>query len=994
MKNSLIKGLMVFLTMLCTSLTYSQEVSGTVSDPSGPLPGATILVKGTTNGVQTDPDGKFTIRNVGSDAILVFSYIGLKTQEVNVAGKKTINVILKDDSAELKEVVVIGYGTVKKKDATGAVESIKAADFNKGVTTSPEQLLQGKSAGVQVTQASGEPGGSNTVKIRGTSSIRSGSEPLYVVDGVPIGGGNVSSGTTDVGVGAQTAKNPLNFINPSDIASMDVLKDASATAIYGSRGANGVIIITTKKGTKGAGQLVLNTSYTTATIAKDYDLLNAAEFKAANPTADFGSSVNAFDAILRTAVTKQIDLAYSGGGDNGTYRYSMGYTDQEGIVKNTGLTKYNLGSSITHSMFDNKLKFEGNIQTSFIHDKATSLSDNVGAEGDLFVSAVKWNPTRAFFNPDGSYVKISNNQRNPMDLLDRYTDYTNTARILGNVSATYKLAKGLDYKVGVGVDYSSSNRNVGMSKLLGIDPATSNGGIAVKSYVERSNYLVEQTLNYSTDITKELKLNAIGGYSFQKFSNQGNTFVGTGFGQYTDQGYYIKNITAATNFAISGANAQTAYFDPSNKLQSYFGRAILTYSDKYIFSAVLRRDGSSKFGSSNKYGTFPALSVAWKIIEEPFIPKVFSDLKLRVGWGITGNQEFPAGAASTLVKPVEGVPTISNIGNPDLKWEQTAQYSAGVDFGILENKLTGSFDYYKKVTSDPLLQVPVADPSLYATKWANLPNAEITSQGVEIALNYKIIDKDDFSWDLGGNIAFNKGKVTGLIADGYPTGIVTGTISGQGLSGTIAQGHFDGQSTYTFNLLQFTGFDSNGKSTYKDLNGDNQITDADRAFSGSANPKFNAGLNTSIHYKNWDFVASGYGAYGQKIYNNTENALFVRGLLTTGNNVPAYVVNNGEATSGNSNGASTRFLKSGDFFRLSNVQIGYTFKGGEKSFAPWMKSLRVYFTASNLFVITPYNGLDPEVNSNKQYNGIPSLGIDYATYPKSRSFAFGLNVNL
>ncbi|MES2240366.1 MAG: SusC/RagA family TonB-linked outer membrane protein [Bacteroidota bacterium] len=994
MKNSLLKGLMVFLAILCTGFTYSQNVSGTVSDSGGPLPGVSILVKGTDKGYQTDLNGKYTIPNVDATTVLIFSYIGLKSQEINVAGKKEINVVLQGDSAELKEVVVIGYGTVKKKDATGAVESVKAADFNKGVTTSPEQLLQGKSAGVQVTQASGEPGGSNTVKIRGTSSIRSGGEPLYVVDGVPIGGGNVSSGTTDVGVGAQTARNPLNFINPSDIASMDILKDASATAIYGSRGANGVIIITTKKGSKGAGQLVLNSSYTTATIAKDYNLLDAKAFNAANGgSADFGSSVNAFDAILRTAITKQIDLSYSGGGDNGTYRYSMGYTDQEGIVKNTGVTKYNLGASITHSMFDNKLKFEGNIQTSFIHDQATSLSDNVGAEGDLFVSAVKWNPTRPFFNPDGSYVKISNSQRNPMDLLDRYTDYTNTARILGNVSATYKLAKGLDYKVGVGVDYSSSNRNVAMSKLLGIDPATSNGGIAVKSYVERSNYLVEQTLNYSTDITNKLKLNAIGGYSFQKFSNQGNSFIGTGFGQYTDQNYYLKNITSATNFAISGTYAQTAFFDPSNKLQSYFGRAILTYSDKYIFSAVLRRDGSSKFGSSNKYGTFPALSVAWKIIEESFVPKAFSDLKLRVGWGITGNQEFPAGAASTLVKPVEGVPTISNIGNPDLKWEQTAQYSAGIDFGLFDSKLTGSLDYYKKVTSDPLLQVPVADPSLYSTKWANLPNAQIISQGVEIALNYKIIDNADFSWDLGGNIAFNKGKITGLIEDGYPTGITTGTVSGQGLSGTIAQGHFDGQSPYTFNLLQFTGFDSNGISTYKDLNNDGQITEADRTFSGSANPKFNVGLNTSLRYKNWDFVASGYGAYGQKIYNNTENALFVRSLLTTGNNVPAYVVNNGEATSGNSNAASTRFLKSGDYFRLSNAQIGYTFKG-DQSLAPWIKSLRVYFTASNIFVITPYNGLDPEVNSNKQFNGIPSLGMDYATYPKSRSFAFGLNVNL
>jgi TonB-dependent starch-binding outer membrane protein SusC len=938
-------------------------------------------------------DGKFTINNVGSNAVLVFSFIGLKTQEINVAGKSTVNAVLQSDEKQLQEVVVVGYGTVKKKDATGAVESIKSESFNKSISTSPEQLLQGKVAGVQVTSSSGEPGVANTVRIRGASSIRVGNDPLYVVDGVPIGGGDFSANSSDLGSGRQPSRNPLNFINPADIASMDILKDASATAIYGSRGANGVIIITTKKGKKGEGQLTFNSSLTTAKISNDYGLLGADEFR--NNTAatnDYGSNVNAFNEILRTASTKQYDLGYSGGSENSSYRLSLGYLDQEGIIKNTGITKYNLALNMSQNMFNNKVKFEGGLTASYINDDAAALSSNVGAEGDLLISALKWNPTRSFYNTDGSYTYLSDNQRNPLDLLNNYTDYTKTARILGNFATTVRLAKGLDYKFNVGADLSNSNRSIGYSKLIGIDAVRAVDGVAAKMNLQRSNYLIENTLIYNVGLTNNINLNALAGYSFQKFENQGNTFIGTGFGSYINQNQYIDNITAASLYPTSGQYSQQAFYDPSNKLQSFFGRTIFTISDKYILNAILRADGSSKFGTNNKYGIFPAVSFAWKADKEAFIPEFFSDLKVRGGWGITGNQEFPAGAASTLVRPINGIPTIANNGNAELKWEETNQINFGIEYGILNNRLTGSFDIYKKETSNPLLQVAVADPALYPTVWSNLKNTKIKTNGIELGLNYKLFNSDDFSWDIGGNIAFNKTRVNGLAQDGLVKGIKTGNISGQGLSGAIAQGHFDGEETYTFNLYNFLGYDAAGLNVYEDVNSDGLITDADLKKSGSANPDFNVGLNMNMRYKNWDFVANGYGAYGGKIYDNTSNAMFFQSALTNGNNVPSSILNSGEAATGNSNAPSTRFLQSGDFFRLANTQLGYTFNGN-KIGAEWLKSLRMYVTASNLFVITPYKGFDPEVNSNKELNGIPSYGMDYASYPKSRAFTFGINVN-
>jgi len=1000
MKNDLLRKLFILCMFFYIGFSYSQSITGKISSVDGPLPGVSVTVKGTANATQTDLDGFYTIKEADKNAILIFSYIGFKNQEIQVGGKSIINVMLKDEQNDLKEVIVVGYGSVKKKDATTAVETLKSESFNKGISTSPEQLLQGKIAGVQVTSASGEPGATNSVRIRGISSIRAGSDPLYVIDGVPIGGGDVSAGTANFGLGEQSARNPLNFINPADIASMDILKDASATAIYGSRGANGVIIITTKKGKKGAGQMTFNISNTISTIAHDYNLLTAAEFRAASPLNDKGSSVDAFKSILRTALTQSYDLGYSGGGENGTYRFSLGYLDQEGVIKNSSLEKYNASVNLTQKILDNRVTLESSLLTSLIKDQAPPLSNDAGSEGDLIISALKWNPTLSLYNPDGSLTRAENSEfnKNPQNLLQYYTDRTETIRVLSNMAATVKIIKGLDYKISLGVDYSNSNRGVGYSSLIEANrisnPNTPGmGGAASKSTVTRSNYVIENTLNYNTNLSEKFKLNALAGYSFQKFENKGNTFIGTGFGKYTDQNYYLKNITAARQYATSGNFAQLAYFDPSNKLQSFFGRAGLSYDDKYIFSGIIRADGSSKFGESNKYGYFPAASFAWKINKENFTPKFFDDLKLRLGWGITGNQDFPAGAASTLVGPVEGVPTIVNNGNKNLKWESTTQYNIGIDFAFINNRLTGSVDVYTKETNNPLLQVLVPVPALYSQAWSNLPNTKITSKGIEFAANYKVLNQNNFSWDFGANFSFNNSNIKGLDKDGYPTGIATGVLSGPGLGGT-SQGHFDGQELYQFYLLQFEGFDENGISKYTDLNHDGQINDKDKAYSGSANPNFTLGLNTSLRYKSWDFVANGYGSYGREIYDNTENAIFNARALTFGNNVPKYILNNGENATENSNAPSTRYLQSGDFFRLANVTLGYTLQGGEKGFSPWIKSMRMYVTASNIFVITPYKGFDPEVNSNKSVNGIPSAGIDYSSYPKARSFSIGINLNL
>ena len=907
--------------------------------------------------------------------------------------------------AKIEEVVLIGYGGVKKKDATGAITSVKAEDFNKGTTTTPGELLQGKAAGVQVSSSSGDPSAKSTIRIRGFSTIRSGGDPLYVVDGVPISGGDTSSGRADIGFGGGSAGNPMSYINPSDIESMDVLKDAGAIAIYGARGANGVIIITTKKGRKGAGQLNFNATGGVSTIAHKYSLLSASQFAANTPANNnFGADVDALKSILRTGSNQQYDLSYGGGSENGTYRVSISRLEQKGILQHSGLQKTNVGYNVNQNFFNNKLKLESSLNAAFINSETPATADTAGAEGDIIISALRWNPTRSLYDPTtaSGYTIIADNPRNPLNLLNLYTDHTKTFRTVGNIGATVDLAKGLSYKATFGVDYSTAERAVAASNLINIQlisGTSGGGGVASIANSSKYSYVTENTLNYNTSITDKLKLNALAGYSFQEFESYGQTAVVQGYGNNHDQNYYLNNIYAGTvqNSSGQGNFAQGSYNDPSVKTQSYFGRAILTFDDKYVVNAIFRRDGSSKFGDNHKYGNFPSVGIAWNIDKESFVPSIFNSLKLRGGFGLTGNQDFPAGVAYGYYQPLSGNYRPVNKPNPDLSWEESSNYNAGLDFGIMQSKFSGSLDFYNKTTKDILwFGDTILEPSDRAGKWKNLTNTRLNNKGVEFALNYKVIHNDNFNLDFGGSVAYNITKATGVTADKFDNvvGIRTGIINGQGLTDEYAQGHFEGEELYTFNLLQFVGFDANGLSLYKTASGGTTSNpgDAMKMFSGSALPKYNVGLYLKGNYKQFDFAVNGYGQYGGKVYDNTANALFYTAALTSGTNVTTDVLGIGEAAIGNSNAASTRFLHSADFFRLSNASIGYTLKGTGGMFNV-VKSIRFNLTGQNLFVITGYKGFDPEVNTNKAINGVPSYGIDYASYPKARTFSMGVNVN-
>ena len=1001
MKQIIFRGFLFAAIFLFYGMGMAQQtVTGTVTDESGPLPGATVAIKGTSTGTTTDFDGNYTLNNVPDDATLVFSFVGYQTQEVALEGRTSIDVNLATDASELEEVVLIGYGQTTVRDATGAVSSVKADEFNKGINTSPDQLLQGRVAGVQITSASGEPGAGANIRVRGSSSIRAGNNPLIVVDGVPLSGGDVSAGA-DVGLGRRGATNPLAFINSSDIASIDILKDASATAIYGSRGANGVVLITTKSGRSGKAQISLNSSFQVGKIANEYDLISAEDYPSiaagvGNADPDLGARLDPLGSILRTAFTQQHDFSYGSGGDTGNFRLSLGLLDQEGIIKGTGQEKYTGNINLTQRAFDDVVTFKSNIIYSYIKDDGEAVFENASAEGDLISSALRWNPTRPFFNSDGSYNQPSDNQRNPVAFLDYFEDKTETSRILANLSATVNIFEGLDYKFNVGLDRSESTRRLAYSSAFNTNE-TLNRGLA--TYIDNYNFnkLFEHTLSYNSNIAEELKLDAVIGYSYQSFEAKGNSLVARDF-SIADQDKYIKDIGYASTFQ---PNEALAYFNPSSELQSFFGRANLNYLSKYLLTATLRADGSSKFGKNNRYGYFPSVGVAWRLVEEGFLPEAISDLKLRGSWGITGNQEFPAGSAQTQFGPTDDGSAVQqvNVANEDLQWETTEQFGIGIDFGILNDRITGSMDYFNRKTNDLLFRLPAIQPAPNVNYWTNFNDIEIVNKGVELSLNASVVENDDWTFNVSYNMAFLDNEILN-VSNQFPIGIPTADINGRSLTGQRGQLLYDNQPLYSFYLPVFNGYDATGAPTYVDVNGDGTINpnfdgpgrSSDRAFVGDPNPDITLGIGLNATYRNFDFSANLNGAYGHEIYDNTNAALFYKAAVANGDNATYDEVNSGADPVNGGPFLSTKDLQSGDFLRLNSASIGYTLYPEDYS-VNWINSLRLYVTGQNLFVITPYDGFDPEVNVNKAIDGVPSFGIDYTSYPRSRSFSVGLNAN-
>lgn len=979
-------ALLVLLT-LATFSAFAQDISvvGKVTDAGGsPLPGVTIQAKGTNTGTTTDANGGYRLANVPANGTLIFSFVGLKAQEIDLRGRTTINTTLVEDEANaLNEVIVIGYGTVKRKDATGAVAAIGSKDFNKGVITSTEQLLQGRVAGVAVTQSNGEPGSGINVRIRGTSSVRGGNGPLFVVDGVPLAGNDVSGGGDNGGLGSSSARNPLNFLNPDDIASMDILKDASATAIYGARGANGVVLITTKKG-KGKGSVDYSYSLGISKISKRYDLLSPDAYVAAGGV-DNGARTDWQDQVFRSAKTNQHNLSFSGGENNSNYRFSMGYFDQEGIIKNSGIKRFSGSFSGGKKFINNKLTVGASVNFAKTTDNAVPVTDNAGFTGDLLGGVLKSNPTNKVYNADGTPFQLSSLEPSPIAILEYSKDFTNTLRVLGNINAEYEIINGLKFKTVLGIDQSMSSRKSAFSPLLVVNNIDKNGQLYLKD-IETENRLMENYFTYNKQFGK-ITFDGLLGYSYQSFDFYSKNAQATNF-RVNDLDLIINNISAADNSLGKGSILQNsnATFD---ELQSYYGRVNVGINDRYLLTATLRADGSTRFGSGKKYGYFPSFAAKWRLIEEKFVPKnVFSDLGLRVGYGITGNQEIPHNLYTERQR--YGGASIDNNGtnltngglgtvtfpNPNLKWESTSQLNVGLDYAFLNNRVSGSLEYYYKNTNDLLIQITSAQPAISPFVWSNL-DANIINRGVEITVNGIVVDKADFGFDVSVNAAFNKNIVQNLLGT-----YNTGGISGQGLSGAFAQRIATGQPLYAYFLREFGGYNESGVSIYP--GGDFQ-----RFLDGkSPIPTVTGGLTLNFRYKRFDLSTFFNGVFGNYVYNNTANAYFTKGSLSNGRNVTTNVVGSQEGPL-NAPDVSTRFLEKGDFVRLQNLNLSYRLNTGESAF----RSVRLFVTGQNLLLFTKYTGQDPEVNTNKAIDGVPSLGIDYTAYPRTRTVTFGASVS-
>ncbi|EAQ38184.1 TonB dependent/ligand-gated channel [Dokdonia sp. MED134] len=1042
MKKVILKSMLLFVAILFVGIAQAQTVTGTVTEENGPLPGANVIVKGTSNGVTTDFDGNYSLNNVPSDATLVFSYVGFATQEVAVGGRSVVNVSLATDNA-LDEVVLIGYGSTTIKDATGSVDNVGSEDFNQGVIQSPEQLIQGKTAGVQISESSGEPGAGIAIRIRGNNSIRSGNDPLFVVDGVPLAGGGAP--TVGVGAGVQggaTGGNPLSFINPNDIENISILKDASATAIYGSRGANGVIIIQTKAG-RGASKGVweLTSSVSSAKPLNSFDLLNRQQFLdatdaiGATPLVE-GSNTDWQDYITRNAFSRQTDLSYSKSYTGGNVRASFGYGNNNGVIENSSLERIAGRLNFSQRLLDDKLLITGQGSISRINRENPALDGTAGSTGDLIGAALRGNPTFPAdpdFNPGGGVL-------NPASLLQYFEGRTNSRRILANLSADYSFTDEFSAKVTVGYDKTDAEGSaIYSSSIVGL-PNTSGIGRGGFTETENKNSLLEATLNYKKDFGNS-SLDLLAGYSYQEFDNSGYFSNAAGFGSQTleqtrdalsrqfgliddvlDGGYAVFGygadgtyLTRLTPEVQTGLELPTTFdrlvpaytagiFDTVDELQSYFVRANYTIADKYLFTGTFRADGSSRFGDNERYGYFPSGAFAWKISEEDFIGDNISTLKLRLGAGIVGSQEGlnfgqflqieragGAGIDNNLNVLAGGVPGTFIDGaftNPDLKWEETTDLNVGVDFGFNDDRLNGSVNLYRKETRDLLLNQAVAAPAgSGGTVFQNLSDGIVLNQGIEFSLNYDFFDTDDFGFGASFNIAYNKNEVQDT-----PLSIPTGAIRGNGLTGAFAQQLEAGQPLFSFFMAEFTGFDGDGNPTYTDFNGDGVgDPDSDKFFVGeNAVPQVTSGLSLNARYKNFDLATYFIGQFGFSVYNATANAFFNKSALSIGGNVTQNVVTSNENPNATV-AVSTRFLEKGDFIRMQTASLGYNWPlSGEGMF----DSLRLSLTGQNLFLITDYSGLDPETSQNTgslNASALPTAGIDYGSYPRARTFTLGVN---
>ena len=977
--------------LLCIQGVVAQTtVTGTVTDEQNvPLPGASVVEKGTSNGTTADFDGNFTIEVVDGNAILEVSFLGYVSLEVPTDGQGNVTVQLREDTSQLDEVVVVGYGVQKKSDVTGAIGSIKSENFNQGVVTNPGQLIQGKVSGVNVSSVSGEPGAAQNIIIRGVGSLRSGTTPLFVVDGFVID--NSPTGVSS---------NPLNFINPQDIASIDVLKDASSAAIYGARAANGVIVITTKRGKVGKTEMNLSVSTAISSLANGMDVFNASQFRQQVPAVggtldDQGANTNWEDALTRTGISKNVNFSMSGSANEKfSYFVSAGVDDQEGIYNNSSLTRYSGRVNLTQKSLDGRFNVDFNLTAS------RTVNERPDTEG-IVVDMLQLNPTIPVFT--NGEPTLLDERLNPIQRNRLYTDEANSNRILANIAPSYEIIDGLTYKVSLGVDYSSTDRDI-QNEPFALLEGWELGDLESRT-ITNSNTLVENTLTYTFSIDDH-DVTLLAGHSYQETIFKQKRFELEGFA--------LNGIEPRFQDQISSDVLPTTLESEAyeNEQQSFFGRLNYGYKSRYLLTATLRADGSSKFGSNNKYGYFPSVALGWNINNEDFMAdnELFSNLKLRASWGQTGNQDgipskvslasFEDSKTENDTYPVAGnevgladypfgtVPVRTAF--PDLKWEVSTQTNIGLDFGLFNNQLTGTLDYFDKVASDVVHFGNRIDPIQPTVKiWTNIPDMEIKNTGVEIALDYRGSIGEDFTFNIGGNFS----KIDNKVVDSQFEVITTGAAQGAGQTGATINGYINNEPIGSFYMKDFIGIGADGLNQFRDVVADGESLDNDRLAVGSALPDVLYAFYFNFNYKDFDLGLNFNGVSGNKIYNHTAMSLFSRSQLSRNLNTTDFAVQFPNEDNSNSNEVSTRYLEDGSFLRLQNATIGYSLNPKNIGFGDLVNNIRFTITGQNLFVISDYSGFDPEVNTGGDIDDIQTFGIDRFTYPSPTTVLLGLNVS-
>jgi iron complex outermembrane receptor protein len=996
MKGKLLQVIMLAFLLLSSTVAFAQaQVRGLVTDKTGePLIGVNVLEKGTTNGVITDYNGQFSL-NVAQGKTLVFSYVGYISEEVVVKGSQ-LKVVLAEDSKTLDEVVVVGYGSMSRKDVTSSITTVKADKLNVGVYSDPAQLLQGKVPGLTVVQSSDPTAGTASISLRGASSLRTGEamEPYYVVDGIP-------------GVS-------LSLVAPEDIESIDVLRDASATAIYGSKAANGVILITTKKGSKAEHTSVNYSAYVAVdNIAKNLDMMSADDLRAYAKANGFdlyndqGANTKWSDEVLRTAVSHNHNLSINGGSEKTQYSASLSYQDKQGIVRGTDYERFGGRAFVQTKALNDRLTLAFNVNAA--QSKGTTVDSEKDGQS-VFDAMNYYSPLVPVKNADGTWFadkSISQNY-NPMSMIYEDTFENNKKFLNGNVKAILDITK--DFKWNFSFSYQDEQDIWNEYHTTNSQYNTRNGE-AKRTTTEYKKKVLETYFNYDHTFADVHKLGVMGGYSWEQNDNN------DGFG--LDVYDFYNDNTSFYNLSLANKMDWQNGGIISNQLEtlrmiSFYGRVNYSFASKYLLQATIRRDGSSAFGKNNRWGTFPSASLAWRLSEEKFIKDLdlFDDLKFRVGYGVSGNSLGFGAYSAIQTYSTSGWYTYTDANgnqnsyhtlaaasnaNPDLKWERTSMLNVGFDFSVLNDRLSGTIEYYDKRTSDLIYNYTVSTNRYpFSTMPANV--GDITNRGIELTLSATPVQTKDFSWQTSLNLSHNKNKVKSISNSTYSVDYIDladPQIAGYSSHAEV-QRIMEGEAIGTFYTYEWAGYNEEGISQFYVHDPETgertgEVTtdpeyNRDRVKTGCAQPDLNLGWSNNLRYKNWSLDLFFTGVFGQDIYNATAEQYSNVGFAKEGRNVLKSVATQQNINDMQSQAPSDRWLENGSYFRLSSLSLGYTFG----KLGNWVNSLKVYATCNNVFTITGYSGRDPEISL-----GGLEPGMDRRTsyYPRTRSFMLGVNIN-